>query len=482
MSGNLESPQPGALQTGRERRLWNERIEAMPRDALRALQWERLQHQMRYDFERSPFLRSKFDAIGATPEDIRGFDDFARIPVTTKDEHRRAQQESLERHGDPFALLACAHRDEIVRINATSGTTGTPTLYTLTAHDVAVVNEMHARKYWRAGIRPGHVMLQALSLSMFTGGLPLSQGIMHLGACVVPVGIEGGTQRVVDIARITRPHAIIATPSFGHYLIEEAPRLTGRSARDLGLRWFFCAGEGGGSDPAIRRSLAEGFGARVFDHTGGGHAFHGISCEAADEGCEGMHFVSEDHCLLELVDPDTKAPIELTDRATGEMVFTFLDWRGGPFLRYALGDLLQVRTEPCRCGLPGIRFSILGRTDDMLTVKGVNVYPQAIANEIFRLHPRLTGSFRIVLDEPGPRVAPPLRIRLEHAGLAGPALAALESELLAQMRDRLRIRPVFEWLAPGTLPREAGKTRYIEIEGQRGANRGDSDGHATARA
>ncbi|HEY0877595.1 MAG TPA: AMP-binding protein [Zeimonas sp.] len=460
-----------------ERRLWNERIEAMPRDALRALQWERLQRQMRYNYERSPFLRAKFDAADATPDDVRGFDDFARIPVTTKDEHRLAQQASLDRHGDPFALLACARPDEIVRINATSGTTGTPTLYTLTARDVGVVNEMHARKYWRAGIRPGHVMLQALSLSMFTGGLPLSQGIMHLGACVVPVGVEGGTQRVVDIARITRPHAIVATPSFGRYLIEEAPRLTGRPAHELGLRWFFCAGEGGGSDPAIRRTLADGFGAKVFDHTGGGHAFHGISCEAADEGFEGMHFVSEDHCLLELVDPATRAPIDLVDRAIGEMVFTFLDWRGGPFMRYALGDLLQVFTEPCRCGLPGMRFSILGRSDDMLTVKGVNVYPQAIANEIFRAVPRVTGAFRIVLDAPGPRVQPPLRIRLEHAGLAADALSALENELLAQFRDRLRIRPAFEWLAPGMLPREAGKTKHIVIEAQRG----DDDGHATAR-
>lgn len=463
------------------RLLWNERIETMPRDALRALQWERLRHQMRYDFERSPFLRAKFEAVGATPDDVRDFDDFARIPVTTKDEHRRAQQESLERHGDPFALLACARPDEIVRINATSGTTGTPTLYTLTAHDVAVVNEMHARKYWRAGIRPGHVMLQALSLSMFTGGLPLSQGIMHLGACVVPVGIEGGTQRVVDIARLTRPHAIVATPSFGLYLVEEAPRLTGRPAHELGLRWFFCAGEGGGGDPAIRSALAEGFGARVFDHTGGGHAFHGISCPAVDDGAEGMHFVSEDHCLLELVDPSTKAPIELTHGAVGEMVFTFLDWRGGPFLRYALGDLLQVYTEPCRCGLPGMRFAILGRTDDMLTVKGVNVYPQAIANEIFRFFPRVTGAFRIVLDAPGTRVEPPLRIRLEHAGLAGEALATLERELLGRFRDGLRLRPAFEWLAPGTLPREAGKTKHIEYERDAPAQRGNDDGHEAAR-
>lgn len=445
-----------------QRRLWNEPVEALSRDALRALQWQRLQRQMQYNYDRSPVHRRKFDDIGAQPQDIRSFEDFARIAPMTKDEHRRAQQESLERHGNPFALMACARPDEIVRINATSGTTGTPTLYTLTTHDVAVVNEMHARKYWRAGIRPGHVMIQALSLSMFTGGLPLSQGIMHLGACVVPVGIEGGTQRVVDIARLTAPHAIVATPSFGQYLIEEAPRLTGRPARELGFRWFFCAGESGGSNPEVRRALAEGFGARVFDHTGGGHAFHGISCEATDDGCEGMHFVSEDHCLLELIDPQTRAPVALAQGAIGEMAFTFLDWRGGPFMRYALGDLLQVWTEPCGCGLPGIRFAILGRTDDMLTVKGVNVYPQAIANEIFRLYPRVTGAFRIVHDGPGPGVSPPLRIRIEHGGLDPQQLAGLDAELTALCQRSLRIRPAFEWLAPGTLPREAGKTRYVE--------------------
>ncbi|HQY28612.1 MAG TPA: hypothetical protein PK787_07430, partial [Burkholderiaceae bacterium] len=165
-----------------QRRLWNEAVETMPREALAELQLGRLQRQVRYNYDRSPVHRRKFDEAGARPDDIRSLEDFARIPVMTKDEHRRVQEESLERHGNPFALMACAAPEEIVRINATSGTTGVPTLYTLTAHDVAVVNEMHARKYWRAGIRPGHVMLQALSLSMFTGGLPLSQGIMHLGA------------------------------------------------------------------------------------------------------------------------------------------------------------------------------------------------------------------------------------------------------------------------------------------------------------
>jgi len=445
------------------RELWNPAVETLPREALQALQLERLQKQALYNHDRSPVHRRKFEEAGAHPRDIRSLADFARIPVMTKDEHRRMQQESLERLGSPSALMGCAPPEEIVRISATSGTTGVPTLYTLTAHDVAIVNEMHARKYWRTGIRPGHTMIQALSLSMFTGGLPLSQGIMNLGACVVPVGIEGGTKRVLDMVDLTRPHAIVATPSFGQYLIEEAPQHTGKPAHELGLRWFFCAGEGGGGDGDTRHALAEGFGARVYDHTGGGHAFHGISCDHADQVDGAMHFVSEDHCLLELVDPKDKTPIPLSEGAMGEMVFTFLDWRGGPFMRYALGDLLQVWTSPCVCGKPGIRFKILGRTDDMLTVKGVNVYPQAIAAVIARFRPQVTGAFRIRLDRPGPLVQPPLRLRVEHAGLEARDLALLEERLVAEFRRSLRVRPQFEWLPPGALPREAGKTRLIEV-------------------
>lgn len=449
-----------------ERRLWNEKMETLPRDVLRDLQLARLRRQVHYNYDNSPFYRGKFEEVGARPEDIRSFEDFARIPLTTKDEHRKAQEESIEKYGNAFELLACAPREKIVRINSTSGTTGIPTLYTLTQHDVDVVNEMHARKYWRAGIRPGDVMLQALSLSMFTGGLPLSQGIMHMGACVVPVGIEGGTKRVLDFVKLTSPVALIATPSFGQYLIEKSPEIAERPASDLGLRWFFCAGEPGGGNPEVRRMLADGFGARVFDHTGGGHAFHGISCDEPPEQFSGMHFTSEDHCLLELIDPNTKESIEIEDRAVGEMVFTFLDWEGGPFMRYALGDMLQVFTEPCACGMPGIRFKIVGRADDMLIVKGVNVYPEAIRGAILKFAPQVTGAFRIILDQPGPLVKPPLRIRLEYGpGVSQNDLPLLEQRLMELFREEARIAPKLEWVPPETFPREMKKTKYIEVTG-----------------
>ena len=448
-----------------ERKLWNEKIETMSRDEIRALQLNKLNKQLTYNYSSSRFYRQKFEEVGAKPEDIKTFDDFARIPLMTKDEQREVQESSLAEYGHPYNGITCAPREKIVRINSTSGTTGVPTLYTLTQHDVNVVNEMHARKYWRAGIRPGHVILQALSLSMFTGGLPLSQGIQYMGACVVPVGIEGGTKRVLDFIQLTSPDAIVATPSFGQYLIEKCPDILGRDAATLGLNWFFCAGEPGGGNPEVRKILARGFGAKVFDHTGGGHAFHAISCDEPPESFSGMHFVSEDHCLLELVNPKTKKPIDIEDGAIGEMVFTFLDWEGSPFMRYALGDLLKINTRPCECGMPGIRFQIVGRADDMLIVKGVNVYPEAIKTAILNFVPQVTGMFRILLKQPGPVVEPPLKIMLEYnTGVSEKDLPSLEEKMKTQFKENLRLVPKFIWVAPETIPREMNKTKFIEIE------------------
>ncbi|WP_300457643.1 AMP-binding protein [Desulfobacula sp.] len=449
----------------KERTLWNEKIETLPREDMRALQLERLKKQVAYNYQRSPFYRDKMDAVGAEPGDIQSFKAFSNIPLMTKEEQRKAQEDSIEKYGNPYALMACAPREKIVRINSTSGTTGTPTLYTLTQHDIDVVNEMHARKYWRAGIRPGDVMIQALSLSMFTGGLPLSQGIMHMGACVVPIGIEGGTKRVLDFIRLTSPSAIIATPSFGQYMIEKCPQLIGKDAKELGLKWFFCAGEPGGGNPEVRKMLAQGFGAKVFDHTGGGHAFHGISCDEPPDQFSGMHFISEDHCLLELLDPSTKQPIDIEHGATGEMVFTFLDWEGGPFMRYSLGDLLEISVDPCHCGMPGMRFKIIGRADDMLIIKGVNVYPEAIKTAILKFRPKVTGFFHILLSKPGPLVEPPLKITLEYDdSISGSDLPLLEERMLSLFKEEVRIAPQLTWVPAQTLPRELKKTNFIKVK------------------
>lgn len=446
----------------KERKLWNEKIETMSEEEMRALQWRRFKKQLQYDYDNSIYYREKFREAGFTPQDVRSFEDLQKIPLMTKDEHRRAQQESVERFGHPYGLITCAPIDKIVRISSTSGTTGVPTLYTLTKHDVNVVNEMHARKNWRAGLRPGHIMLQVLSLSMFTGGLPLSDAIQAMGLCCVPVGVEGGTKRIVDFLLLTKPQAVIATPSFGEYLIEKAPSLIGKEARDLGIRWFFCAAEPGGGIPAVRERLREGFNAKVYDNTGGGHAFHGICC--GDKEYRGMHFVSPDHCLLELIDPETKKPVEMVDGAIGEMVFTFIEWEGGPFLRYVLGDMLQIFTKPCECGFPGMRFKILGRGDDMLIVKGVNLYPNAIKEAVSHFHPKTTGTFKILLSQPPPLVKPPLKLKVEYGSTVKQEdREILKEEIRRYIKDNLRVNPEIELVPPDSIPIETGATGKVKL-------------------
>jgi len=450
------------------RRFWNPRIETMSSNKMRDLQMAKLKTQLIYNYENSLFYRKKFEEAVIKPKDIRTPEDFQHIPLTNKDEQRKAQEESIENFGHPYGpdTITCAPIEKIIRINSTSGTTGAPTLYTLTQHDIDLVNELNGRRFWMAGIRPGHVILQAMSLSMFVGGVPLSQGIMHAGACVVPVGVEGGTKRVLDFIKLTAPVAIFATPSFGLYLIEQCPKLIGKDSRDLGIKWFFTAGEPGGGNPEVRKLLSQGFGgARIFDHTGGGHAFAGATCDESPELYSGMHFMSGDYCLLELVNPETKKPVEVEDGAVGELVLTSLDWEGGPFMRYAYGDLIQVFTTPCNCGRTGLKFKIIGRADDMLIVKGVNVYPEAIRRAILTFSPEVTGFYKILLDKPGPLVTPPLKIKIEYSSaVEEKSIPALEKRILRHFKENLRVSPKFIWVSQGSIPRETKKTKFIELE------------------
>jgi phenylacetate-CoA ligase len=446
---------------------WNPEIETMSSGEMERLQLARLKKQLAYNYNNSLLYRSKFEEAGMKPEDVRSFEDFRLIPLTGKEEQKRTQEESLQELGHPFGpgTITCAPQEKIVRLSSTSGTTGTPTLYALTQSDVEIMNELHARRFWMVGIRPGHRVLQGLSLSMFTGGLPLSQGIMHSGACAVPVGSDSGTRRVLDFINLTAPHVLFTTPSFAQYLLEQCPKLIGKDASSLGLKWVFPVGEPGAGNVEVRKLLSKGFGgAQICDQTGGGHPFQGAECVEPPEVYSGMHFTSADYCVLELVDPKTKKHIDIADGATGEMVMTFLEWEGTPFQRYAYGDLLQVFTTPCACGRPGLRFKIIGRADDMLIVKGVNVFPEAIKKEILKFVPRVTGYFRIVLDKPGPSVVPPLKIRIEYGhGMQESDVPELEGEMQSAFRDTVCITPRFLWVPPDSIPRETKKTKLIEV-------------------
>ena len=176
-----------------EERYWNKKIETMPLEELRIIQFKKLKKQMKYIYDSSEFYREKFIGFGIEPEDINNLDDFRNLPVfITKDEHRACQEESLQRFGHPFGTILCAPLEDVIGVSATSGTTGLPTFYGFTKHDIDVTNEVLARGFWRAGVRPGETVVHAFGLSMWVAGIPIIRALENMGARTVPVGAEGG--------------------------------------------------------------------------------------------------------------------------------------------------------------------------------------------------------------------------------------------------------------------------------------------------
>jgi len=331
-----------------------------------------------------------------------------------------------------------------------------PTYYLYDQKGLQASNEVYARALWRTGVRPGMRVLHGFALSMFAAGVPMVNAMTYMGACAIPVGAEAGTERMLTQARLTRPQVLTCTPSYAEYLIERAPQMIERDVGTLGIRILIVGGESGGAIPEVRDKLMSAYGAKLYDMQG-----PAMSCDLN----VGFHMVSLGGSYFELLDPDTKEPRPIEDGAEGEWVSTSLNAAEGvaPTLRFAMGDIYRIHTSPCACGATGWRYQIIGRVDDMLKVKGVMVYPAAITSLINGFAPRVTGFYRIVLDEPPPRVVPPIKLRVEYGEHVNPEdLQALDSEVCEKMHAVLKIRPVIEWLPANTLDRSVHKTQVFE--------------------
>ena len=447
-----------------ERELWNEKIETMSNSQIIELQTEKLRRQIRYCYDNSPlYYKKKMDDIDVEPEDIKTFEDFRKLPILlTKDDELKSQKESLDRFGHPFGLHVCATIEEIRGTSSTSGTTGTPVFYGFTQKDIETTNEALARGYWRVGIRPGDRVLHGFGMSMWVAGIPVIRSLTAMGACPIPVGAEAGAERLLLMAKLTKPTALVCTPSYAEHLIERSEAILGKGGlAELGIKRIVCAGEPGAGLPEVRKKIEESFGAKLYDSAGVPWGLWNISCDA--EEYQGMHIVCEDSCIwYDIVDPNTKEPLEIKDGVIGEGVITALQQEAVPPLKYKLGDLIQIFTEPCQCGLPGKRMKVLGRADDMLIVKGINVYPPAVKNCLNAFIPRVTGHMRIVLEKPGPRVDPPLKLKVEYGEGVNPVNRDdLKKEIENQMSSILRFRPLIELLPPGTLTRDHTKKEKL---------------------
>ncbi|RJQ05411.1 MAG: phenylacetate--CoA ligase family protein [Bacillota bacterium] len=439
-----------------ERKYWNAEIEGMDPGELRRLESRKLADLAAYVEANSPFYRHKFGRVGVKAGDIRSLDDLERLPFTTKDELRETQ----EKDGGLGGHL-CAPRNKVVRVQGTSGSTGRPLYVGLTAHDTEVWADLFARHAWIGGLRPGDSMINPANFTLFVGGLSEAVSAERMGITVTPVPlVSAGIAKLLQVITDLEPNILFATPS-ATWLLEDVIRSQlGCEPHELSFRKGFLAGE-----PLVDKDRAH------IEETWGIDArnFYGLADVAADlasecEAKDGMHFVGQGCVVAELIDPDTGESREMTDGATGEIIYTTIDREATPVIRYRTRDVVRVRTEPCRCGRSSFRLHIIGRSDDMLKVKGVNVFPSAVKDVVSSFIPRTTGEMRIVLEQPGHIVGTNLRLKVEYGyDIKGEdRIAALRDELEQAIKQQLAFRPVIEMIPPGTLPRSTYKVEYFE--------------------
>lgn len=443
----------------------NEILNNMSPEQIRDTQEGLLRRQIRYCYDNSSFYRERFRDVGAEPGDIRSLDDYYRLPILMdKEQERLSQARSMERAGHPFGMHLCSDEADIALTATTSGTTGLPTFsYTLGREDVSMLNDAMRLMFGQAGIGRGDRVLFAHALGIYATSALLPP-LRSTGILPIDVDVRGGAEMILKFVKMTKPVAAMMTPSLAQYLIDRIPIELGCRPRDLGLRALFVVGEIGVGIPEIKQKIEDAYGCRVYDWIAPVGQTLAFSCNS--DVYHGMHAVTPDTDLypLDLVDPETKKHIPAVDGAVGEAIYTSLRRKTLPVLRYASGDIIRVHTRPCPCcGFVGPRIEVVGRSDDMLIIKGVNVYPSAIKEIINEFRGDLSGEMRIVLETPPPHVVPPLRIKVELARQLGDAeIAALETKVKAALHHKLRLTPKFEWVLPGSLPLAVAKTPLFE--------------------
>jgi phenylacetate-CoA ligase len=428
-------------------------FETMAHEQLRALQLERLRALVARVKGRVPLYRERL--AGVEPEQLRSLDDLRRLPFTRKDDLRKTY---------PFGLFAVP-RDQVVRVHASSGTTGKLTVVGYTAGDVDLFARVNARSLAMAGSEPGMLLHNAYGYGLFTGGLGLHYGGERLGLAVVPVS-GGMTERQLMLISDLRPDVIACTPSYALTLAQEF-RARGIAPVDISLRLAVLGAEPW-TEP-MRREIDAGLGVRATNIFGLSEVIGpGVSCECV-EARAGSH-VNEDHFLPEVVDPDTGEP--LPDGEEGVLVFTTLTKEALPLVRYWTGDVTSLDSEPCLCGRTLTRMDrIKGRADDMLIIRGVNVYPTQVEAVLLEL-PELTPNYRIVVRRERTLDEADVEIEVSEAFLREAGSESLEEEHdhvralrgLAEQRLRDSIGCTLAVLlkAPGTVPRsEGGKLQRV---------------------
>jgi phenylacetate-CoA ligase len=416
-----------------------EPIEHASRDELSALQFQRLQWSLRHAYENVPAYAAKFDAAGVHPDDCKSLADLAKFPFTTKADLR---------DNYPFGMFAVP-REKVSRVHASSGTTGKPTVVGYTANDIQIWADVVARSLRAAGVKPGMIVHVAYGYGLFTGGLGAHYGAEKLGCTVIPVS-GGMTERQVQLITDFRPDVIMVTPSYMLAILDEF-RKAGLDPRGSSLEIGVF-----GAEPwtnAMRQEIEAAFDMHAVDIYGLSEVIGpGVANECV-ETKDGLH-IWEDHFYPEIIDPETGAV--LPDGSEGELVFTSLTKEAMPIIRYRTRDLTRL--------LPGTARSmrrmekITGRSDDMMIVRGVNVFPTQIEEMLLAL-PALSAHYQIVLTREGRMDEMEVKVEAREAG--GEAAKEAAGQLARRIKDKIGITASVNVLPPDGIERSQGKARRI---------------------
>jgi phenylacetate-CoA ligase len=427
-------------------------VETRPWDEQLALDDASYRTQLGYLLERSAFYRAKLGEVGVTrAREAGGLEEIARLPLTEKDELRAARTPE-----NPVGTHLCADASELVRIYSTSGTTGVPSYVPLTPRDRDDWVTGSARSYAASGVVPGQRIVSTYTAGPFVAGAAL-ESFERIGLCHIPVG-TGASERLLAAVEQLRAEAVVLTPSYAAHLVEWAAE-RGSDLAGSSVERVLVAGEPGGGEPAFRALLQEGWGARVTEAMGIGDI--GISLWGECEEQDGMHLGARGFVHAELIDPRSGAALPLEDGVTGELVLTHLRQRAAPLLRFRTRDHVVVRTSACPCGRTGPRVRCVGRTDDMLVVRGVNVFPSAVRDVVSSFAPRVSGHVRVRPRRAGVKQDPPLPVTVELAPDVPPD-PVLGEAIRARLRDVLVVQTRVELVPFGSLRRSEYKSVLVE--------------------
>ena len=424
--------------------MYQPEIETMPQEQLRALQSERLVKQVRHVYDNVPYYRKKMEEKGVTPDDIKGLDDLHKLPFVTKDDLREAY---------PYGLMAKPLSD-CVRIHSTSGTTGRRVVAFYTQHDVDLWEDCCARAIMAAGGTKDDIVQVCYGYGLFTGGLGAHQGADRIGAMVIPMS-SGNTQRQIMMMEELGSTILCCTPSYATYL--------GETIRDMGLKDKIKLKAGiFGAEPwteEMRQNLEELLGIDALDIYGLTEiAGPGVAYECLEK--HGMH-VNEDHVIPEIIDPVTGKQLPYGE--SGELVFTTITKTGMPMLRYRTHDICKLDITPCECGRTLARMGrITGRTDDMIVIRGVNVFPSQIESVLVRMN-GVAPHYMLIVDRVNSSDTLEVQVELTEDMFSDTVshIENLKSTIGAEIKSVVGIQAKITLVPPKSIPRSEGKAKRV---------------------